>query len=125
MTDYTPATVQDVEPALKTWQRGIAENNLESIAAAFTTDALFQGLRPQPSYGPDGVKEYYGSQPAPLTVDYQIVHFRSLTDQAAIVYLEANFHPAGRNDLRTHITLVLQPVDGRWLINHYHVSVIN
>jgi ketosteroid isomerase-like protein len=118
------ATIEEITPALQRWQQGIGARDLELIGTAFTRDALFQGSRPAPLFGPEGAREYYGSQPVPLTVDYEIIRFRPLGTAAATAYLKATFHPGGREDLATYITLILEPVEGEWLIGHYHVSFI-
>lgn len=111
-----------IRSALESWSAGIAAGDLKRIASAFAPDALFQGLRPAPTFGREGVTQYYDSQPAPLTVDYDIVRVRPLGTAAALVYLMAVFHPEGLDDLITHITMIFVETDREWVIDHYHVS---
>lgn len=126
MPKSTTANVRDLVPALERWQKGIADGDLDLIASAFTETALFQGLRPEPAFGRDGVKEYYGSQPDPLTVEYEVLRFQPIEELAAVAYLKAIFHPRGRDPRPTHLTLVFRQAepDDAWLIEHYHVSLI-
>jgi uncharacterized protein (TIGR02246 family) len=124
MTVHNTELPSEVRVTVDAWRRGINENDLDLIASCFSSHALFQGLRPEPLFGPEGVKEYYGQQPQPLTVEYEVVHYRELSPSAGVAYLRAAFSPAGRERLTTHVTLVLEHQHGRWLISHYHVSVV-
>jgi uncharacterized protein (TIGR02246 family) len=120
----TAAGIRGLIAALERWQKGIADGDLDLIASAFTETALFQGLRPEPTFGRDGVKEYYGSQPDPLTVEYEIVRFQPIGEQDTVAFLRAVFHPRGRDPRPAHLTLVFRRADDKWLIEHYHVSLI-
>jgi hypothetical protein len=124
MTADASPIAEAIAPALGRWKQGIDDGDLELIATAFTADALFQGARPATLFGGEGVKEYYGSQPTPLTVDYTVSRLRPLSEAAAVAFLDATFHRVDLDDLPARITLVLEPIAGRWLISHYHVSLV-
>src|SRR5689334_572766 len=75
---WTVVKVQDTEilrGVLDQWQAGIDAHEPHKVAAVFTDDAIFQGLRPY-SVGRDGVAAYYDSQPHGMTVSYQILQTR-------------------------------------------------
>src|SRR5690242_17641917 len=61
---------------LDEWQVGINERDPARVAAVFTDDAIFQGLKPY-SVGRHGVERYYASQPLGMTVSYRILETRS------------------------------------------------
>lgn len=125
MSDHSEVATARIAPTLARWQEGIADGDLDRIASAFTADALFQGLRPLPTTGRDGVREYYDSQPAPLTVDYEILQVRPLGEAGVVAYLGAVFHLVGRDDIPTHITMVFETEEDEILIGHYHVSRVD
>ena len=125
MTAHTTAAAARIAPALTRWQQGIGAGDLDRIASAFTTDALFQGLRPEHSIGRAGVVAYYDSQPVPLTVEYDVLRAHDLGDDAVVAYLEALFHLEGRDDIVTHLTLVFEREADDLLISHYHVSRVD
>jgi uncharacterized protein (TIGR02246 family) len=125
MTDDAQTAIvgnRDVTAVLDRWKQGIADADLDTIAEAFTEDALFQGLRPSFSLGRDGVRDYYGSQAPGLTVEYRILHVRELAADTVIVYLHADFRLGSGAELATHITIVMSRGADGWLISHYHVS---
>ena len=124
MAEDTTASLRDIVPALERWQKGIADDDPALVSSAFTETALFQGLRPEPAFGRDGVKDYYATQPDPLTVEYEVVRFLPMGEQTAVAYLKAVFHPRGRDPRPTHLTLVFRRTEDTWLIEHYHVSLI-
>ncbi|NUP47855.1 MAG: SnoaL-like domain-containing protein [Catenulispora sp.] len=124
MTDDAVMSLRDIVPTLERWQKGIADEDVDLIASAFTETALFQGLGPEPVFGREGVRGYYGSQPDPLTVEYEVLRFVPIGEQAAVAYLKAVFHPRGRDPRPTYLTLVFHRVREAWLIEHYHVSLI-
>jgi uncharacterized protein (TIGR02246 family) len=107
---------------LNGWQAAIAREDPELVATYFTEDALFQGLRPEHSVGPRGVSDYYKSQRAGLTVEYQILQSHRLGEDAIVSYQRADFAVRGEPVAQTHLTTVLLRERGPWLISHYHVS---
>ena len=67
---WTVVKVQDTEVlrgVLDEWKAGVDAHQPQRVAAVFTEDAIFQGLRPY-SVGRDGVANYYDSQPLGMTV---------------------------------------------------------
>jgi hypothetical protein len=60
---------------LDQWKAGIDAHEPQKVAAVFSTDTVFHGLRPY-SVGPDGVAEYYDSQPLGMTVNFRILETR-------------------------------------------------
>ncbi|WP_433367591.1 YybH family protein [Actinoplanes sp. CA-142083] len=105
-----------VTEALDAWQRGIAAHEPHKVAALFTEDAIFQGLKPY-TVGRDGVAAYYDSQPLGMTVDYRVITEKALGD-VVVGWVEADFHFTDEDPVLLNLTVVLK--DG--LITHYHVS---
>jgi uncharacterized protein (TIGR02246 family) len=124
MDEHDEDLVRLVRPAVERWRQGIGSGDLEMIASAFTEDALFKGSHPQHSRGRDGVRAYYASQEPGLTVEFEPLDVRGLGSEAAVAFIRADFQIGGVRRRPTHITLIFQPVEGQWLINHYHVSFI-
>ncbi len=106
---------------LDQWKHGIDTHDPESVAAVFTADAIFQGLRPF-SVGPHGVFAYYDSQPAGMTVEYRILESRRLADDAALGYLAATFAFRDRDPVELRLGVVVTRVGDGWRIAHYQAS---
>ncbi|MBB2949147.1 uncharacterized protein (TIGR02246 family) [Actinoplanes lutulentus] len=101
---------------LDAWQQNIGKP--QQVAALFTEDAIFQGLKPYVT-GRQGVADYYAGQPAGLTVEYRINEVRLLAEDVELGWVEATFRFAdGRPPVEVNLTMV---VTGG-LISHYHVS---
>lgn len=110
-----------IREVLDRWQAGIAAHRPDQVAAVFTDDAIFQGLRPY-SVGRQGVFDYYESQPAGLTVDYRIDEIREPADGVVLAYTRADFTRPGGAVISLNLSvLVTQGQDG-WQIAHYQVS---
>ena len=124
MSEGTSVSLRDLAPALERWQKGIADDDPALISSAFTETTLFQGLRPEPAFGREGVKDYYASQPDPLNVEHEVVRLQPLGEQGAVAFLKAIFYPRGRDPRPTYLTLVFRRTQDTWLIEHYHVSLI-
>lgn len=106
---------------LSEWKAGIDAHDPGRVAAAFTTDAVFQGLRPY-SVGRPGVTEYYDSQPLGMTVDYRISEVRSVGADAVLGYLAADFSYRDRAPVHVNIgVLAVRGTDG-WRIRYYQAS---
>lgn len=117
-----PGTEQVLRGVLDEWKAGIAAHDPRRVAAVFTGDAIFQGLRPH-SVGRQGVFDYYASQPVGLTVDYRILETRRPADNVALGYLQADFtRPDGSRIPLNLSVLVIR--DGDWRIAHYQVSPV-
>ncbi len=116
--------MQDIEilrSVLDEWQAGIDAHQPARVAAVFTVDALFQGLRPY-SVGREGVTEYYATQPPGMTVTYRILETRRPAANAVLGYVAADFAYPDRPTVSLYIgVLALQGDDG-WRIGHYQAS---
>ena len=106
---------------LDRWKDGIDAHDPQSVAAVFTADAIFQGLRPF-SVGPHGVFAYYDSQPAGMTVDYRILESRRLGDDAALGYLAATFAFPDRDPVELRLGVVVTRTGDGWRIAYYQAS---
>jgi uncharacterized protein (TIGR02246 family) len=123
---WTVVKVQGTEilhAVLDQWQAGINAHDPHKVAAAFTDDAIFQGLRPY-SVGRDGVAAYYGSQPAGMTVSYQVLEMRRPTDELVLGYVRAEFAYPDRPTVPLHIGVVATHTDAGWRILHYQASPV-
>ncbi|AWT51496.1 MULTISPECIES: hypothetical protein [Mycolicibacterium] len=52
-----------VTDAMQRWKAGVDAHRPEQVAALFTEDSLFQGLRPDPTRGTAAITDYYAGQP--------------------------------------------------------------
>jgi len=103
------------------WKAGIDTHDPGRVAAAFTDDAVFQGLRPY-GVGRQAVADYYDSQPAGMTVTYRILESRSPADDVVLGYLAATFGYPHRADVELNIGVVLTESDGQWRVAQYQAS---
>ncbi|MBB3748880.1 uncharacterized protein (TIGR02246 family) [Mycolicibacterium sp. BK634] len=106
---------------LDQWKSGIGAHDPQSVAAAFTDDAIFQGLRPY-TVGPQGVFDYYNSQPAGMTVDYRLLECRRLGDDVALGYVAALFTFPERDPVDLRLGVVAVRTDSGWRISYYQAS---
>ncbi|WP_458319331.1 hypothetical protein [Mycolicibacterium brisbanense] len=116
-----PDTESILRGLLDEWKAGIDGHDPHRVAAVFTEDAIFQGLRPF-SVGRQGVYVYYESQPVGLTVEYQFHETRRPADGVALGYLRADF--TGPNGTATQLNLSVLATLGAegWKIAFYQVS---
>ena len=112
-----------LQSVLDVWQAGIAGHEPDKVAAVFTEDAIFQGLRPF-SVGRAGVRDYYASQPAGLTVRYRILATRTPADEVVLGYLRADFGFADGTALPLNLSVLLTRTRQGWQIAHYQVSAV-
>jgi hypothetical protein len=103
------------------WRAGIDANDPGRVAAAFTEDAVFQGLRPY-GVGRDVVADYYASQPAGMTVAYRLLESRSPADGVALGYLAATFSYLDRPAVELAIGVVITRIGDRWQVAQYQAS---
>ncbi len=115
----TPDAV--LRPVLDEWKSAVGAHDPQRVAALFTEDAVFQGLRPY-SVGRAGVAKYYDAQPLGLAADYQILEARQPADNVVIGYLGVDFSFIDRPTLSVFLTIVLTRVEGDWYLSHYQVS---
>lgn len=118
-TDATVARVLDG------WKHSIERHDPDGVAAFFTEDAIFQGLRPDHSIGRQGVAEYYASQPIGLTASYTPLENRRLADDVISSYQLVDFGFTDRGPIRVHLSVILERGADGWLISHYHVSRVD
>jgi len=116
--------VQDTEilnGVLEQWKAGIDAHQPQTVAAIFTEDAIFQGLRPY-SVGRDGVAEYYDSQPLGMTVSYQIFETRRPSAESVVGYVRADFAFPDRATVSLNLGIVVTHREAGWRILHYQAS---
>ncbi|MFD9002463.1 SgcJ/EcaC family oxidoreductase [Streptomyces sp. NPDC059582] len=106
---------------LDRWQEAVDGHEPERVAAAFTEDAIFQGLHPY-SVGRQGVAAYYDSQPLGMTARYRILETRRLTEDLVLGYLKVDFSFTDRPTVNVHLGVLARRVEGAWYLGHYQVS---
>jgi uncharacterized protein (TIGR02246 family) len=112
-----------VREVMDRWRSGIDAHEPDSVAAAFTEDAVFQGLRPY-SVGRSGVATYYDSQPAGMTVTYRILESRSVAADVVAAYLAATFAFVDREPVELAIGVVLVQRGDEWLVAQYQAAAV-
>jgi uncharacterized protein (TIGR02246 family) len=112
---------QIVATVMDEWQAGIDTGDSGRVAAVFTEDAVFQGLRPY-GVGRQAVSDYYDSQPTGMTVNYRIVESRRPADEVAFGYLAATFGYPDRPAVELAVGVVLTRLGGRWQVAQYQAS---
>jgi len=105
---------------LDRWKDAVDAHEPERVAANFTEDAIFQGLRPY-GVGREAVAAYYASQPLGLTARYEVLETRDLAEGLVLGYLAVDFSFVDRPTLRVHLGVVVK--DG--LISHYQVAKLD
>ncbi|MEU3410309.1 nuclear transport factor 2 family protein [Streptomyces sp. NPDC006658] len=103
------------------WKAAVDAHEPERVAACFTEDAVFQGLRPY-SVGRPGIVAYYDSQPLGLTADYEILETRVLAEDVLLGYLDVDFSFVDRPDIKVALGVVLRRLGDEWYIAHYQVA---
>jgi uncharacterized protein (TIGR02246 family) len=120
---WTVVRVQDIEVlrgVLEQWKAGIDSHDPRAVAAVFTEDAIFQGLRPY-SVCRGGVAEYYDSQPLGMTVTYRVLETRRPTEELVLGYVRADFAFPDRPTVSLNIGVAVAHDNG-WKILHYQAS---
>lgn len=107
---------------LDEWKAGIDTEAPERVAAVFSEDAVFQGLRPH-SVGRQGIVEYYAGQPRGMTVSYEILETRSPAAGLVVGYLGADFAFPDRPAVSVNIGVVVTHSDEGWRILQYQASL--
>jgi hypothetical protein len=117
--------VQDADGILRAlldqWKNGIDAHDPALVASVFSDQAIFQGLRPY-SVGPQGVYDYYDTQPPGMTVDYQILESRRLSFDMALGYVAAEFAYHDRESVHLRIGVVVIRTSKDWQIVSYQAS---
>jgi uncharacterized protein (TIGR02246 family) len=106
---------------LERWKAGVDAHEPQRVAAVFTKDAVFQGLRPY-SVGHYGVATYYDSQPVGMTVSYRILETRRPTAQLVLGYVCADFAFPDRTTISVNLGVLVTRTDAGWRILHYQAS---
>ena len=118
------AKVQDTEVlrgVLDGWKAGVDARQPQRVAALFTEDAIFQGLRPY-SVGRDGVANYYDSQPLGMTATYRILETRRPTEDLVLGYVRADFTFPDRATVSLNLGVLIMRTDTDWRLVHYQAS---
>lgn len=121
MTTRAPDEQAALRAVLDRWKAAVDAHQPEAVAACFTEQAIFQGLRPY-SVGRRGVAEYYGSQPLGMTAAYTIRETRRLAPDLVLGYLTVEFSFVDRPTLTGYLSVIVRHVADTWLIEHYQVS---
>lgn len=106
---------------LDRWQEAVDGHEPELVAAVFTEDAIFQGLRPY-SVGRQGVAAYYDSQPLGMTAGYRILETRRLSEDLVLGYLKVDFSFTDRPTVSVHLGVLARRLEDAWYLGHYQVS---
>jgi hypothetical protein len=93
------------------------------VAAVFTEDAIFQGLRPY-TVGPDGVAEYYDSQPQGMTVTYEVLETRRPAEDLILGYVRAGFAYSDKATVSLNLGVLVTRTEAGWRILHYQASPV-
>jgi ketosteroid isomerase-like protein len=108
---------------LDQWKSAVDAHDPKRVASQFTDDAIFQGLHPY-SVGPDGVAEYYDSQPIGMTATYTIRETRRLAGNLVLGYLSVDFAFTDRPVRTVNLSVIVRRVGDAWFISHYQVSLL-
>ncbi|MEV0380565.1 hypothetical protein [Nonomuraea sp. NPDC050643] len=106
---------------LDRWKAGVDGHEPRQVAAVFTEDAIFQGLRPY-SVGRQGVADYYASQPLGLRAAYRILETRRPAPGLVLGYLSVDFSFSDRPTLTVRLSVLVTRAEDGWYIGHYQVS---
>src|SRR5882757_6328221 len=93
---------------LDDWKSAVDAHQPKRVAAVFTNDAIFQGLHPY-TVGPQGVADYYASQPLGMTATYRILETRRPIDNLILGYLTVDFTFTDRATLTVYLGVLIQP----------------
>lgn len=107
--------------AMDEWRAGIDAHDPDRVAAVFTQDAVFQGLRPY-GVGRAVVSAYYDSQPSGMTVSYRVLESRTLAADVVIGYVRATFEFVDQDSLDLNVGVVLTRVGDEWRVAQYQAS---
>ncbi|MGO4592261.1 SgcJ/EcaC family oxidoreductase [Leifsonia sp. 2TAF2] len=113
-----------LEEILHDWAESIRTHHADVVAAAFTTDAVFQGFDRTHAVGRAGIAAYYEKQPLGLTAAYRVLETRAIGEEAFVAFVDVDFTRPDGEVIPTHLTLVVVRDQGEWLIQQYHVSKI-
>jgi uncharacterized protein (TIGR02246 family) len=118
-----PGTEDILRSVLDEWKSGVDAHEPQRVAAVFTDDAIFQGLRPY-SVDRQGVYDYYDSQPRGLTVVYRINETRRPADDVVLGYLRADFSRPDGTVIPLNLGVLVTRGEDGWRIAFYQVSAV-
>jgi uncharacterized protein (TIGR02246 family) len=110
-----------VSDVLGRWKVAIEARQPDEVAALFTEDATFQGLRPY-VVGRAGIADYYAGQPVGLAPHFHVMEIRQPAPGVVFAYAAAEFTFTDRAPIPVLLGVLLTDVGGGWLIAHYQVS---
>jgi uncharacterized protein (TIGR02246 family) len=113
-----------MEEVLGRWKIAFDGHQTDVMAGMFTLDALFQGFGPTVISGREAVREYYDAVPDDRTADVTILHTYMIGEDMAGGFADVTFSDPAGWEAAVHLSLVLQDVEGNWLIRQYHVSQV-
>jgi ketosteroid isomerase-like protein len=117
----TSTEAEILRTVLDRWKSAVDAHDPKRVASNFTDDVIFQGLHPY-SVGPDGVAEYYDSQPIGMTAAYHLRETRRLADDLVLGYLSVDFAFTDRPGLTVYLSVIVRRIGDGWFISHYQVS---
>ncbi|MEU8177861.1 nuclear transport factor 2 family protein [Microbispora hainanensis] len=106
---------------LDRWRAGVDAHEPQQVAALFTQDAIFQGLRPY-TVGRPGIAAYYDSQPPGLTAAYRVLETAAPAGDLVLGYLAVDFSFTDRPTLHVYLSVLVKRTEEGWRIGHYQVS---
>ena len=120
------AAAQDaiMRSVMDRWKAAVDAGEPQQVAACFTEDAIFQGLRPY-AVGRQEIAKYYDSQPPGLAATYGVLETRRLGKDALLGYLDIEFQFSDRPTISVTLGVVLRRVADQWQIGHYQVSKLD
>ncbi|WP_255353354.1 nuclear transport factor 2 family protein [Nocardia sp. NRRL S-836] len=101
------------------WKAAVDAHEPERVAALFTEDAIFQGLKPY-GVGREAIAAYYDSQPTGLKAEYEVLETRKLADDLELGYFTVDFSFTDRPTITVTLAVLVQGD----LITHYQVSLL-
>jgi uncharacterized protein (TIGR02246 family) len=112
---------QVINGVMDEWAAAVNTHDAARVAAVFTDDAVFQGLRPY-GVGRRAVADYYESQPPGMTVVYRILESRRPAAGVVLAYLDATFSYPDRPPVRVSIGVTLTRIGDEWRVAQYQAS---
>ncbi|GGU58870.1 nuclear transport factor 2 family protein [Lentzea flava] len=106
-----------VTDVMDRWKDAVDAHEPERVAANFTEDAIFQGLKPY-GVGREAIARYYDSQPFGLKAEYEVLETRQLAEDLVLGYLEVDFSFVDRPTITVNLSVLIKGD----LIAHYQVS---
>ncbi|MDT5236745.1 MAG: hypothetical protein QOF47_2732 [Mycobacterium sp.] len=106
---------------LDQWKAGVDAHEPQKVAAVFTEDTIFQGLRPY-IVGRQGVADYYDAQPREMTVTYRILETRRPAEELVLGYVRADFAFPDGHTVGLNLGVLVTHGDDGWRILHYQAS---